>query len=132
MEKQYRIGLSYENTRRLMERKGEIDRTFDDIISQGMRQSRKQANSEINKKLYEFAERQGVSLWDICFNYIPRVHPSEPKIENFSNVQNFNIEYDITIEPLYLEFEQGPGYWKGKYCDLKRKLQELIDARNEM
>lgn len=121
--------MSYENTKRLMERKGKIDDTFEEIVSQGIRQSRKKANSEINKKIYEFAEKQGISLWDVCFNYVPRVNPVEPKIENIPNMQTFKIEYDITIEPLHLEFEQGPGYWKGKYYDLKRKMQELIDGK---
>ncbi len=129
MEEQYSAGLSYENTKRLMERKDMIDDTFEEIESRGIRQSRKQANSEINKKLYELAEERGVSLWEVCFNYVPRVHPVEPKMENTPNMQTFKIEYDITIEPLCLEFEKGPGYWKGKYYDLKRKLQELIDGK---
>lgn len=43
----------------------------------------------------------------------------------------YTISSEIRLVPIEFEFEQGPGYWKGKYFRLKQKLQELIDNRED-
>lgn len=123
------VKLSFENSKRLLARNIEIDETIDNIISEGFRESKRQANSELNKKIYDLAEEKGVSLWDICLAYVPRYNAIPPKIDSTTNMNELKVEYEVTLEPLILEFEQGPGYWKGKYYELKRKMQELIDSK---
>jgi hypothetical protein len=94
------------------------------LISEVMRQQR----SHLNKQVYELAERQGVSIYDICLQYMPQM--SEPQ---FSHTDDGTVTYeqDIRLVPMPFEPDKGPDYWKEKYLRLKERMQELINDKEE-
>lgn len=113
---------SFENSKRLIEQSRRINRVIEDFIYDGLFESRKEATKRINDLLYETATKMGISLYDLCFRTMPEeelVPHSDPKFPN--------IEVAISLKPVEFELEQGPGYWKGKYYNLKKKMQEIID-----
>lgn len=57
----------------MMAREWEIEQTMQEMVHLQVADSMKALHSKMNKQVYEMAERQGVSIWDICFNYIPRL-----------------------------------------------------------
>lgn len=57
----------------MLAREWEINQTMQEMVHRQMADSIKALHSKMNKQVYEMAERQGVSIWDICFNYIPRL-----------------------------------------------------------
>lgn len=90
-------------------------------------------NRELNKLLYDTAEKEGISLYDLCFHTVPKVEQAYPQIKfnREDYTQSFEINYTIKLEPVDFEFEKGPGYWKNKYYRLKEAMQKLIDSKTE-
>ena len=119
--------LSFENTKRLIDRNIEISDRLRKIVSEGIRESEEALRKEVNKQLYDLAEKQGISLWSLCFNVVPKTKIKTPEIGEGS----YSISYEVTLEPLEFEFEKGPGYWKGKYYALKDKMRKLIDSKDD-
>ena len=131
--------LSYENSRRIKERASEVFigirnaaerlcerqhiNPYDDIGKEVQRH----LYSQLNKKVYDLAEAQGVSIFDVTLQFMPRF--SEPIIIN--NGEHIRFEQVIDLIPIPLELEKGPGYWKGKYYRLKERLQELINNKDD-
>ena len=93
----------------------------DQLISEIMRQQR----SHLNKQVYDLAERQGVSIYDICLQYMPQM--SEPQFSHADGTVTY--EQDIRLVPMPFEPDKGPDYWKEKYCRLKERMQELINDK---
>ena len=129
--------ISFENMKRMEARRAKVDETLlqraemltlhagtDQFLSEVMRQQR----SHLNKQVYELAERQGVSIYDICLQYMPQM--SEPQ---FSHTDDGTVTYeqDIRLVPMPFEPDKGPDYWKDKYCRLKERMQELINDKEE-
>lgn len=129
--------ISFENMKRMEARRVEVDETLlqraemltlhagtDQFISEVMRQQR----SHLNKQVYELAERQGVSIYDICLQYMPQM--SEPQ---FSHADDGTVTYeqDMRLVPMPFEPDKGPDYWKEKYRRLKKRMQELINDKEE-
>jgi len=129
--------ISFENKKRMEARRVKVDETLlqaaemqqmtnhtDQLISEIMRQQR----SHLNKQVYELAERQGVSIYDICLQYMPQM--SEPQ---FSHAGDGTVTYeqDMRLVPMPFEPDKGPDYWKDKYCRLKERMQELIDDKED-
>ena len=57
----------------MLAREWEIKDIMQEMVHRQVADSMKDLHSKMNKQVYEMAERQGVSIWDICFNYIPRL-----------------------------------------------------------
>lgn len=129
--------ISFENMKRMEARRAKVDETLlqraemltlhagtDQLLSEIMRQQR----SFLNKQVYELAERQGVSIYDICLQYVPQM--SEPQ---FSHADDGTVTYeqDIRLVPMPFEPDKGSDYWKDKYCQLKERMQELINDKEE-
>jgi hypothetical protein len=129
--------ISFENKKRMEARRVKVDETLlqraemltmhagtDQLISEIMRQQR----SHLNKQVYDLAERQGVSIYDICLHYMPQM--SEPQ---FGHADDGTITYeqDMRLVPMPFEPDKGPDYWKDKYCRLKERMQELIDDKED-
>ena len=121
--------LSFENTQRILTRQRQIASDLMYYIDVGFRESEKQMREEVNKKLYELAEKTNISLYDLCFQVVPRMRAIEPRIENMEELKasQFKAEYEMVLEPMPLQFEKGPDYWEAKYRKLKAKIQELIE-----
>ena len=129
--------ISFENMKRMEARRAKVDKTLlqraemltlhatdEQLISEIMRQQR----SHLNKQVYDLAERQGVSIYDICLQYMPQM--SEPQ---FSHTDDGTVTYeqDLRLVPMPFEPDKGPDYWKEKYRRLKERMQELINDKEE-
>ncbi len=129
--------ISFENMKRMKARRAKVDETLlqaaevqqmtnrtNQLISEIMRQQR----SHLNKQVYELAERQGVSIYDICLQYMPQM--SEPQ---FSHADDGTVTYeqDIRLVPMPFEPDKGPDYWKSEYFRLKELIQELINDKED-
>lgn len=129
--------ISFENMKRMEARRVKVEETLlqaaeiqqladpaDQLISEVMRQQRR----HLNKQVYNLAERQGVSIYDICLQYMPKM--SEPQ---FSHADDGTVTYeqDIRLVPMPFEPDKGTDYWKDKYRRLKERMQELINDKEE-
>lgn len=124
--------LSYENSKRLLGLSCHMQSAINDLIRNGYDQSIEKVTSDVNKAIFELAEKRKCSIYDICFHFMPV--ESEFRTERDPNDplgQRYTISSEIQLVPIEFEFEQGPGYWKGKYFRLKQKLQELIDNKED-
>ena len=125
MDKPTRYQLSFENSRRILDQAAKINHKFEDLVYNRVFDSHKEAIRRINDLLYETANKKGISLYDLCF----RTYPEEITKPNFKEPGKVTIDVTIQLIPIEFELEKGPGYWKGKYYNLKRKMQELIDSK---
>lgn len=129
--------ISFENKKRMEARRAKVDETLlrsaemqqmadhtDQLISEIMRQQR----SNLNKLVYDLAERKDVSIYDICLQYMPRM--SEPQINN-TDYGTFSYEQEIRLVPMPFEPDKDSGYWKERYFRLKERLQELINDKED-
>lgn len=124
--------LSYENSKRLLGLSCHMHSAINDLIMNGYDKSREKVTSDVNKAIYEMAEKRKCSIYDICFHFMPVESEFRTDIDNKNPLnQRYTISSEIKLVPIEFEFEQGPGYWKGKYFRLKQKLQELIDNKED-
>lgn len=132
--------ISYENTRRMQQRCREVTAAIaeaaeheallkDVSVAQqnAMDEFFAEQRKHLNKEVYDFAERNGMTLWDVCMNYMPKY--GEPVIVRKDDT--ITIDQGMELAPMPLDFERGPGYWKAKYFRLKEKLQQLIDEKED-
>ena len=124
--------VSYENSIRLLERKEQVREKLNELVYDGVCESIKAATSQVNKAVYEMAEKKGCSIWYICFTFYPEYSFVEPKFKIEGKEQSvIRAEGIVKLVPLELQLDKGPGYWKNKYLRLKEKMQELIDASKD-
>lgn len=124
--------LSYENSKRLLGLSCHMQSSINDLIMNGYDKSREKVISDVNKAIYEMAEKRKCSIYDICFHFMPVESEFRTDTDNKNPLnQRYTISSEIKLVPIEFEFEQGPGYWKGKYFRLKQKLQELIDNKED-
>lgn len=125
--------ISFENSKRIRERRMEAQRTITDMVSKTHMETLgreffnevvKQQYHHLNKMVFDLAERQGVSVFDICLRYMPEY--AEPQVDLAGD--GVNMAQELRLVPLPLEFEKGPDYWQDKYLLLKKRMQELIDS----
>ena len=119
--------LSYEDSRLLTQRAEATWSRINDIVERGVAETHRQAIKQLNKHVYDLAEKNGCSVYDICYSYMPDI--GMPEIGYDSMPELMKVRQEIRLMPIKFEFSKGGGYWKGKYFQLKRKLQELIDSR---
>ena len=84
----------------MMAREWEIAQTMQEMVHRQVADSMKALHSKMNKQVYEMAERQGVSIWDICFNYVPQIDYEHEKLNNGS----YNLRTIATIVPLKFHY----------------------------
>lgn len=128
--------ISFENMKRMEARRAKVDETLQQraemltlhaakqLLSEIMRQQR----SHLNKQVYDLAEQQGVSIYDICLQYMPQM--SEPQFSH-SDDGTVTYEQDIRLVPMPFESDKDPDYWQGKYRRLKERMQELINDKED-
>ncbi len=124
--------LSYENSKRLLGLSCKMQSSIEKLICEGYDKSREKVTSDVNKAIYEMAEKRKCSIYNICFHFMPVESEFRTDIDNKNPLnQRYTMSSKIQLVPIEFEFEQGPGYWKGKYFRLKQKLQELIDNKED-
>ena len=84
----------------ILRRSCEVQSKLNDIVHNHICESRKSLYSQMNKQIYELAEKQGVSIWDICFNYVPQIDYEHEKLNNGS----YNLRTIATIVPLKFHY----------------------------
>jgi len=128
--------ISFENMKRMEARRAKVDKTLlqaaevqqmADHTAQLLSEIIRQQRIHLNKQVYELAERQGVSIYDICLQYMPQI--LEPQ---FSHADDGTVTYEqnIRLVPMPFEPDKGPDYWKEKYHRLREQMQELINDKD--
>lgn len=110
---------AYDLSKFLSDRLLKVDIRLQEILFNSQEKTRQNINSQANKLAYELAEKNGLSLWDVCLRTIP-THTFEMK-------ELGKIDIVITLDPIEFDFEHSPEYWEQKYNGLKKKLQELLE-----
>lgn len=86
-----------------------------------------------NMTLYNLAQSRGISLWELCFEVMPKWEAIEPKLD--TNLQDgkttLKIDYDLHLIPIVIDWEQGPSYWEKKYHDLKERVAGIINEKED-
>ena len=124
--------LSFDDTLRLMDRKRQVHDRLEKLVFDNVFDSIKEANDKVNKAVYEMAERNGCSIWDICFSFVPEYSFVEPQLK-IEGRDDFFIRAEgfVKLVPLELELTKGPDYWEAKYNQLKAEMQAVIDGKEE-
>ena len=77
---------------------------------------------EANKLAYEYAERNGLSLWDVCLKTVPGYDFGPFKNEG----DKYTMYANVRLVPIEFDFEHSPSYWEEKYHELKKKIETLL------
>lgn len=130
MDKKFKV--DYLNSKKLISRSVEISRKIEDIVHYQICKTSDEATKQVNKLVYELAEKSGKSIYDICLSTIPD-YQYVNKFEPGDGVHPAKslVEMRVVLKPLEFDFEKGGGYWKKKYFRLKEKMQELIDNKED-
>ena len=123
--KRYRYG--HKNVRLFKEPEWEAvkrDRAIDELVFNQIFDDKDTAVKAVNQCLIKAAEEQNVSLYTLCFHFVPDV---EYEFDRSSNAVNFK----VTLKPINFDFEHDGGYWKRKYYELKKQIQELINEKHQ-
>lgn len=120
--------LSYENSKRFLERQKLIDKQFEKLLCQSVFPDRKEAIKAINEVVIMSAKQLGCSVYDLCLKTRPVVIP---RYEFDEKTMRQNVVYEFFLEPLDFELEKDGGYWKEKYFRLKKTLQGIVDNKED-
>lgn len=88
-----------------------------------------------NTTLYNLAQSRGISLWKLCFEVMPHYEVSESKVAGNQQGDDIiftqDIDYDLHLVPIVIDWEHGPSYWEKKYRDLKERVKELLKEEKD-
>lgn len=123
--------LSFENAHRLIEQGIKINDIIRESVFREIYENESKAIQDVNKAVYEMAQKQGISIWDVCFHFIPEFRYPEVDMDYFDprNV-TYTAKTVIDLVPVEFELEKGPDYWEEKYSKLKLKMQAVLDDEN--
>jgi len=120
--------VSFENTKRLLDRSLKVNDIIQEAFMNDLDKTREDVIHEVNKAVYEMAEKNRMSIWDVCFRCIPEYTYSDPIFtENDPNTPFVELKGCVKLVPLELELEKGPDYWEGRYRKLKNEIQNVLD-----
>ena len=131
MDEQKKPYFSYENSKRVIEQNFKIDRQID-LMADMMNKQRVQMIHEVNKAVYELAEKKEMSVYDICFHFVPVEKYVDTRFEGQDTLNpRYVVDMEVELTPVKFELEKGPGYWKSKYYRLKENLLTLINNKDD-
>ena len=119
--------LSYPDSLKLLEESIKKDRAINCLMEQMLYDSKEQAIKAVNKLLIEEAEKTGMSLYDLCFHTVPENTYSKPIIKGPLDSQSFEFKQEVRLVPVVFDLIHDGGYWRGKYFELKKELQDIIN-----
>ena len=124
--------MSAANGKKMLARQDQIESALAYYEECGFAESKKEMTSKCNKALYDMAEKQGISLWDLCFSVVPRWNEVDSDVDMSDPLNiTFNADYRLDLVPLEIDFEHGPDYWEVKYRQLKSKIEKLISEKED-
>jgi len=136
------VKILYHNSKMMLERARKVREKIEEVAEQCSQYPRDTlvdwlrddmlngVRSKTNQLLYEFAEKNNMSLHDVCMNFMPEYN-YKSKFFNKDGHPAQTLNVDICLKPMPLDLEYGPGYWKGKYYRLKARLQQMIDNKED-
>lgn len=127
--------LSYPDSMKLIREAAKRDQAIFDLIDGIRLKTREEATKAVNKLLYDTAMEQNVSLYTLCFHSIPEYGIPEINYEDYKKLGDDGdlrtiITQTIKLKPIEFDFEHDGGYWKNKYYELKKQIQEIINEPN--
>lgn len=93
--------------------------------------------SRANTVLFDLAQSRGVSLWKLCFEMVPQWEGSEPRLDSYrvhtTDDRDFmlEIDYELYLVPIMIDWEHGPSFWEKKYRELKEKVAGMLNEDEE-
>lgn len=134
MAEQKRVAsMSPENGRKLLELAERVDGELQTYLRHHTDKQEAELICRTNMTLYNLAQSRGISLWKLCFEVMPKWEAIEPKLD--TNLQNgkttLNIDYDLHLVPIVIDWEHGPSYWEKKYHDLKERVAGIINEKED-
>lgn len=133
MDKAYKYQLSFPDSKKVLDEALKKDRAIEELLYNGLYESKKQATAAVNKLVYETAEKMGISVYDLCFRTIPEWGTPECDVKDYKDPmkQEFSFTQTLKLAPVEFDLEHDGGYWKKKYFALKAKMQGVIDSKDE-
>lgn len=116
MKKKYT--LSYPDSIKLLQEEAKKKLAIDYMMGDIIEGEREQLVKAINKCLYDNAEKLGVSIYELCFRTVPEFECD-------------GLKETITLAPVEFDLVHDGGYWKNKYYELRKKIQEVIDEKDD-
>lgn len=105
-----------------------------DYVSSMTGESERELTRRANKALYEMAEQSGRSLWALCYQVIPQWTPVGSPLDDVRVDERdvtLTMEWQLELIPLRVDWQHGEGYWEKRYNELKQRMQQLIDERDD-
>lgn len=103
MKKKYIIDTEIQQ--RLIYRAVEIGNKINEMVHNGYYESVRHLHSKLNKMIYELAEKRGVSIWDICLNFMPEIEYKQEVMEG----NRVEIRAEATIVPMPFNYNKYDG-----------------------
>lgn len=120
--------VSFENTHRLIEQSVKINDIIRESISHEMYETELKAIHDVNKAVFELAEERGVSIWDVCFHFVPQYDYSGFEIDDSDPLHvKYTTKGCVRLVPVEFELEKGPDYWESRYHQLKSEIQNVLN-----
>lgn len=134
MAEQKRVALmSPENGNKMLELAERVDGELQNYLRHHADKQEAELICRTNMTLYNLAQSRGISLWKLCFEVMPKWEAIEPKLD--TNLQDgkatLNIDYDLHLVPIVIDWEHGPSYWEKKYRDLKERVAGIINEKED-
>lgn len=119
--------ISYNNTKKNIKAQQDVESEMLRFLHENTNAVQEDIREKINEAVIRNANLCKTTVYDICYTTSPKVVPNI----NIDAASFDSYCYTIELEPIEFEFEKGGGYWKDKYYRLKKKLQELVDNKND-
>lgn len=121
MSNQVKFEMSYPDSQKVLKEYSKRVETLNKLAIELFENDIEQTRKDVNKLLFETAERLNISLYDLCFHTVPVIDEVEWSDELKA------CKKTISLAPIEFDLTHDGGYWKQKYYDLKKKVQKLVD-----
>ena len=115
----------YDVSMMLLNKSLDAENRMREIVERCRDQTMEEVRKKANKLAYEYAERNGLSLWDVCLKTVPGYDLDSLMDEG----DKYTMRATVRLVPIEFDFEHSPSYWEEKYHELKNKLKTLIKEK---
>lgn len=100
------VVIDKEIAEEMIARHRDINQAMKDMVDHKIADTMKKLHSELNKQVYEMAEQQGVSIWDICFRYVPQIEYDYGGPQKNASGYRFICTARAKLVPLRMSFDK--------------------------